>query len=57
LKSNIVILGSGISGIGAAILASKQNYNVLVSDSKSIKSETKRIFNSEKYFMGRKWSH
>jgi len=43
LKSNIVILGSGISGIGAAILASKQNYNVLVSDSKSIKSETKRI--------------
>ena len=43
MKSNIVILGSGISGIGAAILASKQNYNVLVSDSKSIKSETKRI--------------
>ena len=43
MKSNIVILGSGISGLGAAILASKQNYNVLVSDSKYINSETKKI--------------
>ena len=31
-KKKIVVLGSGISGIGAAILAKKKGYDVFVSD-------------------------
>jgi UDP-N-acetylmuramoylalanine--D-glutamate ligase len=34
---NIVILGSGESGVGAAILAQKQGYGVFVSDFGTIK--------------------
>ena len=38
---NIVILGAGESGVGAAILAKKQGWNVLVSDSGKIKDSFK----------------
>ena len=42
-KSKILILGSGISGVGVAKLAQKKGLNVSLSDSKNIKSETKKI--------------
>jgi UDP-N-acetylmuramoylalanine--D-glutamate ligase len=38
---NIVILGAGESGVGAAILAQKQGWNVLVSDGGKIKDSFK----------------
>ncbi len=40
---NIVILGAGESGLGAAVLARKQGYDVLVSDSNSIKEKNKDV--------------
>ena len=42
-KSKILILGSGISGVGVAKLAQKNGLDVFLSDSKNIKSETKKI--------------
>ena len=42
-RDKILILGSGISGIGVAKLAQKKGLNVSLSDSKNIKSETKKI--------------
>jgi len=47
LKRRISILGSGKSGLGAALLASQNNYEVFVSDFNFIKSETKEIFNNK----------
>lgn len=41
MKKNIVILGSGESGTGAAILAQQLGYQVFVSDKSPIKSEYK----------------
>ena len=41
---NIVILGAGESGVGAAVLAKKKGYNVFVSDSGCIKAKYKEIF-------------
>lgn len=38
-NNNIVILGAGESGVGAAVLAKKQGYNVFVSDFGKIKAE------------------
>ena len=38
---NIIILGAGESGIGAALLAQKLNYRVFVSDKNAIKAEFK----------------
>ena len=43
MNNNIAILGAGVSGIGAAILASNKNYNVFVSDSNSIDKKNKKI--------------
>ena len=43
MKSRIVILGGAESGIGAAILAKKQNFDVFVSDSGKIKNEYKNV--------------
>ena len=40
-KSKTVILGSGVSGIGAVKLAQKKGLDIFLSDSKNIKSETK----------------
>ncbi|MDR3338528.1 MAG: UDP-N-acetylmuramoyl-L-alanine--D-glutamate ligase [Candidatus Symbiothrix sp.] len=39
----IVILGAGESGVGAAVLAKKQGFDVFVSDSASIKEKYKKI--------------
>lgn len=38
-NKNIVILGAGESGVGAAVLAKKQGYNVFVSDFGKIKAQ------------------
>lgn len=43
MKKRISILGSGESGVGAAILAVEKGYDVLVSDSGSIKDKYKKI--------------
>lgn len=43
MKPRIVILGAGESGIGAAILAAKKNFDVFVSDSGKIKDEYKSV--------------
>ena len=42
-KKKIVVLGAGISGIGAAILAKKKGYDVFVSDLRKI-SKRNKIF-------------
>ena len=42
-KSKTVILGSGVSGIGAVKLAQKKGLEIFLSDSKNIKSETKKL--------------
>jgi UDP-N-acetylmuramoylalanine--D-glutamate ligase len=39
MAKNIVILGAGESGVGSAILAQKQGYNVFVSDAGKIKDD------------------
>lgn len=44
-KKHIVILGAGESGVGAALLARQQGYDVFVSDSKSIKPRYKKELN------------
>jgi UDP-N-acetylmuramoylalanine--D-glutamate ligase len=41
LKQQLAILGSGISGLGSAILGVRQSWSVFVSDSGKIKDETK----------------
>ena len=38
LVQNIVVLGAAESGVGAAILAKQNNYNVFVSDAGKIKA-------------------
>ena len=42
-KNKTVILGSGISGVGAAKLAQKNGLDIFLSESKNIKPETKKI--------------
>src|SRR5690606_27277028 len=44
-SKGIVVLGSGESGVGAAILASEKGYNVFVSDSGLIAEEYKSKLN------------
>ena len=46
-NKNIAILGSGESGVGAAVLAKKQGYNVFVSDFGQIKDKYKTTLTSE----------
>ena len=46
MSNNIAILGAGVSGIGAAILASNKNYNVFISDSSSINKKNKKILDN-----------
>lgn len=41
MKERIVILGGGESGVGSAILAQKQGYDVFLSDSKSLQEKYK----------------
>jgi len=40
-NKHIVILGAGESGVGAALLAKKQEWNVFVSDAGKIKADYK----------------
>ena len=40
-------MGAGESGIGSAILAKKEGYNVLVSEITGISKEVKHIFNKK----------
>ncbi len=46
MSNNIAILGAGVSGVGAAILASNKNYNVFVSDSNSIDEKNKKVLDN-----------
>ena len=46
MKKRVSILGSGISGIGAAILAKEKGYDVFVSDNNKINSKTKNKLDS-----------
>ncbi len=43
MKKNIVILGAGESGVGAAVLAAKKDFNVFVSDSGNIKEKYRNV--------------
>lgn len=45
MKEQVVVLGAGESGIGAALLAQQQGYNVLVSDAANISKETQAVLN------------
>ncbi len=45
MKSFIVILGAGESGVGSAVLALKKGHDVFVSDSGVIKDEYRKILN------------
>ncbi len=42
-KKNIVILGGGESGVGAAVLAKQKGFNVLLSDKNKIKDKYKNV--------------
>jgi len=46
MKKRVSILGSGISGIGAAILAKEKGYDVFVSDNNKIDSDVKNKLDS-----------
>lgn len=43
MKDRIVVLGAGVSGVGAAVLAKKKGFLVFVSDNGSINQENKDI--------------
>lgn len=43
MKKQIVVLGAGISGIGAAVLAKKKGFNVFVSDKGTITDNNKTV--------------
>lgn len=45
-KSKIIVLGAGESGVGTAILAKKQGFDVFVSDFDKIQSEYRDVLNS-----------
>ncbi len=45
IKNRIVILGGGESGVGAAVLATKQGFDVFLSDSGKIKTRYKEMLN------------
>ena len=52
MKNNrIVILGAGESGAGAAVLATKQGFEVFVSDAGAIKPEYKQFWIVTMYCM------
>ena len=43
MAKKIVVLGAGISGVGAAVLAKKKGFNVFVSDKGMITEENKKV--------------
>ncbi len=44
MRYDVVILGSGESGFGTALLAAKNRYSVFVSEQSTIDNETKKLF-------------
>ena len=46
-NKTIAILGAGESGVGAAMLAKKQGFDVFVSDFGKIKEKYKEVLNKE----------
>tara|TARA_B100001758_G_scaffold247950_1_gene268958 strand:- start:24763 stop:26082 length:1320 start_codon:yes stop_codon:yes gene_type:complete len=48
MNKSIVVLGAGISGLGAAVLAKQKGFNVFVSDNGVITNENKAIFLNNK---------
>lgn len=48
MSAKVAVLGAGISGIGAALLAGSRGYEVLVSDAGPISAESKEILNQHK---------
>lgn len=47
MREKLVVLGAGESGVGAAILAKKQGFDVFLSDNKSITEELQIILEEE----------
>ena len=47
MREKLVVLGAGESGVGAAILAKKQGFDVFLSDNKSITEELQVILEEE----------
>ena len=45
MRKKFVILGGGESGIGAALLAKKEGYDVFLSDGSSLKNEYRNELN------------
>jgi UDP-N-acetylmuramoylalanine-D-glutamate ligase len=43
MKNRIVVIGAGISGVGAAVLAKKKGFEVFVSDKGIITDENKKV--------------
>ena len=43
MNNRIVVLGAGISGVGAAVLAKKRGFDVFVSDNANITDENKEV--------------
>ena len=43
MQERVTILGGGVSGIGAAILAKKKGFNVFLSDKKTLSEDTKDL--------------
>ena len=44
MSKSVAIIGAGVSGYGAAILAKKKGYDVFVSDRNKISNDFKKIF-------------
>jgi len=43
MAKRIVVLGAGISGVGAAVLAKKKGFEVFVSDKGKITEDNKKV--------------
>ena len=53
MNNRIVVLGAGISGVGAAVLAKRKGFNVFVSDHNKISSQNKKILENNNIY----WEH
>ena len=53
----LVVLGGGESGVGAAILGSKKQYNVFVSDNGAIADKYKEVLLNIEIPFEEKWSY
>ena len=51
MRKRVVILGAGISGIGAALLAKKMDLDVFVSDNAKIDKKQREILFNNLYIM------